>query len=104
MITMILVESSQIHAYGFDPETQVLALQFKRKGPDGTRIGGSIYTYANVTPAMFDELVCAPSAGTWFGATLKPFADRYPYTKLTDEQIADLIVSGTAPQSPVAAS
>lgn len=79
-ITMCPCDSIQIHAYGYDPATQTLALQFKRT-VDGERVGGSVYHYANFTPEAYNAFVQANSKGAHFGIHIKPFADRYPFTK-----------------------
>lgn len=70
-ITLIACTSSQIHAYGYDPESRTLALQFKRKGEDGTRIAGSIYEYDEVPPELYAEFCAAESKGIFFGARIK---------------------------------
>lgn len=74
-------DSTQLHAYGYCPVTQRLAIQFKRKGPDGTRIGGSVYHYSNFTPQAYNAFEKADSKGTHFGIHIKPFADKYPFVK-----------------------
>jgi len=72
------VESSQINAIGYDPETLVLAIQFKGwKGEVG-----STYHYANVTAADFEAFKNADSIGRHFGQHIKPFTDKFPYTKV----------------------
>lgn len=75
-------ESSQIHAHGFDRETQTLALQFKRT-VDGKRVGGSVYHYANVSPELYDELCKCESIGAFFGSRIKNETKKYPFTKIT---------------------
>ena len=61
------VESSQIAAIGHDAETNTLAIRFKNwKG-----VPTSLYQYQNFTAEDF-------------GAHIKPFAEKYPYTKIED--------------------
>lgn len=74
-ITMDSVESSQIHSIGHDAETQTLAIQFK----SGTR---AIYHYANVTAEEFAAFRDAESVGSHFYKNIKPFPEKYPYTRI----------------------
>ncbi len=60
---MIPVESTNIAAIGYDDETQVLRVQFKR--------GGSAYEYPNIQRERFDALRTAPSVGGYFSAFIK---------------------------------
>lgn len=72
------VESSQIAAIGHSPETETLAIQFKSwKGEVG-----STYHYANFSAADFEAFKNADSLGRHFGKNIKPFPDKYPYTKV----------------------
>ena len=73
-------DSTQLHAYGYCHDTQRLAIQFKRTVA-GERVGGSIYHYANVTPEAFNAFSQSDSKGAHFGIHIKPFADKYPFTK-----------------------
>lgn len=60
-IALDAVESSQIHAVGFDKATNRLAIQFKSKaGP------GSIYHYRNFTADDFAAFRAADSLGAHF--------------------------------------
>jgi len=87
-ITLIPCNSSQIHAYGYDPATKTLALQFKRKGENGERVGGSIYHYENVPADVYQAFVAAESKGRFFGAHIKGNAD-FAYRKIEPEQKAE---------------
>lgn len=79
------VESSQINAIGHDAETNTLAIQFKGwKGEIG-----ATYHYANFTAEDFEAFKGAESIGRHFGKAIKPFADKYPYTKVEDKPAAD---------------
>lgn len=73
------VESSQIAAIGHDPETNTLAIQFKAKSGEG-----SVYHYANFDADAFAALKGAESIGSHFGQHIKPFKDKYPFTKMRD--------------------
>lgn len=71
-IPMEPVESNQVKAVGYDPETKTLAVTFTR-GP------GSIYHYPNVEPELHVNFMQAESKGTFFGKNIKelPF-DKFP--------------------------
>jgi hypothetical protein len=78
------VESSQIHSIGHDPETNTLAIRFfsgwgEKKKP------GSLYHYQNFTADDFEAFKSAESLGKHFGGHIKPFADKYPYTKIVED-------------------
>ncbi len=72
------VESSQIHAVGYDAATQKLQLQFYKKG----REPGSIYEYDNVQPKHYEALMGAPSIGSWFSNNIKNNPAMFPYRKI----------------------
>ena len=75
------VESSQIHALGHDAETNTLAIRFTSgHGPD--RGPGSLYHYANVTAEDFAAFKGAESIGKHFGRYIKPFPEKYPFTRI----------------------
>lgn len=78
IVKLIEVQSSQIHAIGHDPETNTLAVRFKNWKGEIT----GLYHYANVTAADFAEFQSAPSKGRHFGQHIKPFTDKYPFTKI----------------------
>lgn len=81
IVRLQTVESSQINAIGYDPETQTLAIQFKNwKGEIG-----STYHYSNVTQADFDAFNASESKGKHFGRHIKPHAGKFPYTKVADK-------------------
>jgi len=79
------VDSSQIAAIGHDPETNTMAVQFKNSKGEPS----STYHYANCTQEMHDECLAAESIGVWFGATLKPNAEKYPFTKQQPKEKKD---------------
>ncbi len=72
------VESSQIKSIGF--ENGVLEIEFVSHAKDGRL--PSIYQYVNVTTEDHAALIGAESIGRHFGAFIKPFPNRYPYTKV----------------------
>lgn len=76
-IAMDSVESSQILAIGYDAESQTLAIQFKSK----TGIG-SVYHYDNVTADDFSAFRDAESIGSHFYKHIKPFPEKFPYTRI----------------------
>lgn len=78
------VDSSQINAVGYDPGTQTLAIQFK--GWKGEL--GATYHYTNVTPEDFAAFKGAESLGRHFGRYVKPFPEKFPYTKVADKPSA----------------
>jgi hypothetical protein len=66
------VESNQVGAVGYDPETKTLAVRFKRGA-------GAIYHYPDVSPETHAAFVFADSIGTYFGQHIKPLPfKKYP--------------------------
>ena len=59
-------DSSQLAAFGFDYETDTLAIQFKNKG------GGlsDVYHY-QISQALFEQMNAAESKGKFFGENIK---------------------------------
>lgn len=76
-IELTRVESSQIHAIGYDEAQRTLAIQFKNK--NGV---GSLYHYENVPPEMHQEFMAADSKGRFFQQKIKPATEQYPFTKI----------------------
>ncbi len=64
---LITVESSMIHAVGYDPEKHILEVVFNT---------GRTYQYADVPPEVYDSLLKAESKGRYFLAHIR---DAYPY-------------------------
>ena len=83
-------DSSKVYGYGYVPETQTLAVQFK--GFDGTPRGNA-YHYPNVTPEMFAELEAAESKGKHINAVF--VKTQYPFEKL----LAGAPAAPSAPES-----
>ncbi len=61
------VESSAIHAIGYDPDLRVLEVIFNT---------GRIYQFTDVPPEQFDALRRAQSKGRYFSEHIR---DAYPY-------------------------
>lgn len=71
------VESSQIEAVGYEPDSKTLGVKFLAKG----KWPASEYHYANVPPQIHRAMMAAASVGSFFTAEIKSRADLYPYTK-----------------------
>lgn len=69
MIEMIYVDSSNIEAIGYDIETSELHIQFT---------SGRYYIYHDVPSEIFNEMICAPSKGSFFNREVKGI---YQFTK-----------------------
>ena len=67
---MIPVSSSNVESIGYDPETQILHVKF---------IGGSLYQYLNVPQIEYDQLINAPSIGSYLNRNIKGL---YAYQKI----------------------
>ncbi len=79
-IPLTPVESSQIHAVGYDGPSQTLAIQFLSFN-GASKKPGSIYHYQNVPDEIHKGLISAESIGKYFSENIKPRADKYPYQK-----------------------
>lgn len=83
------VESSQIASIGYDPAAQKLHLEFT---PPKGKVTGSVYEYANVPQAIYDGFFLKDddgnqrSIGRYFGSTIKPNKELYPYTRIAEPQ------------------
>jgi len=80
-IALDSVDSSQIAAIGHNPETDTLAIRFRRK--DGS--DGSLYHYANVTTEDFSAFKNAASVGSHFYKHIKPDTEKYPYVRIVEQ-------------------
>src|SRR5919199_1489760 len=65
----IVVESNYLRSVGYDSSSQVLEIEFQR---------GEVYQYIDVPPAVYTDLMNAPSHGKYFNANIK---EVYPYRK-----------------------
>jgi len=68
---LVTVDSSMIHAVGYDAETQTLEVVFNT---------GRTYLYRNVPPEEFDGLMAAESKGRYMRANI---IDMYPYSQVS---------------------
>lgn len=90
-IEMVPCASSQIEAFGYDAETQTLAIRFPGRGATP----GSVYHYADVPAHVFEQMSAAESKGKFFGSQIR---GHYEYQKQPD---ANGVVFGlTTAQSP----
>lgn len=64
------VTSSNIQSIGYDPEAQILEIEFKN---------GGTYDYSGVPEYIHTGIMNAESHGKYFHANIK---DRYPFIKL----------------------
>ena len=64
------VESSNLSEVGYDEQTQVLEVMFKN---------GGIYQYETVSMETYQNLLDAPSVGSFFHYNVK---DQYPTNKI----------------------
>lgn len=84
-ITMDSVESSQIDAIGYDAHSQTMAIRFKGKGDKP----GSVYHYSNFTDEDWQTFSQAESIGSHFYRHIKPFPEKYPYTRIESAQTTE---------------
>ena len=70
MPEMIFVDSSNIEAIGYDEDNQELHVQF---------LSGACYMYIGVPRDVFDNLMYAPSKGSFLNREIKGI---YSYSKL----------------------
>jgi hypothetical protein len=72
MAMRTLVESSQIASIGYDPQTEILEVEFKGRG--------AVYEYYNVPKDVYDTLMVSESVGSDFNTLVK--AAGYEYRKV----------------------
>lgn len=84
-IKLQTIKSSQLDGIGHDAATNTLAVQFK---PNKTAAAegkpGPVYHYANVTAEDFEAMSGAESIGSHFYRTIKPAADKHPFTRIPE--------------------
>lgn len=66
----IPVPSSNLAAIGYDPDTEILEVEF---------LNGSVYEYKNVPQVVYDELMSSSSHGTYFNSQIR---NTYPSAKI----------------------
>jgi hypothetical protein len=64
------VESSNLRSVGYDPATQTLEIEFH---------SGGVYQYVGVPPSVYQDLLAAPSLGSYFQAAIR---NQYAYTRI----------------------
>ncbi len=78
------VESSQIAKIGYEPETETLGIIFhSTKKQKEAGLPGSEYHYSFVNSDTYYALMTASSVGKFFGEHIKPFTEKYPFTKVS---------------------
>jgi hypothetical protein len=73
-VKLTTVESTMIHAVGYDAESQTLEVIFN---------SGGIYFYDNVPPKVYEELMAAASKGSYMKQAI---IDVYPHSELAHRQ------------------
>lgn len=63
-----VVQSSQIHSIGFNPETKTMQVEFRSRKP---KEPNSVYEYQNVDPKDHNALMAAESHGSFWIRNLK---------------------------------
>ncbi|MGD9613284.1 MAG: KTSC domain-containing protein [Kiritimatiellia bacterium] len=66
-VEMVAVESSLLHKVGYDPEAKTLVVQMNNSSDR--------YVYSNVSQTVFDNLLAAPSKGSFY---VKKIKGKYP--------------------------
>ena len=59
---MIAVSSSNVESIGFDSSTETLFVRF---------LNGSLYEYKNVPIMVYEQLIAAPSIGSYMHRNIK---------------------------------
>lgn len=67
-----VAQSSHLQSYDYDPNTQVLTVQF---------VNGAVYQYSGVPLTEYHNLVQSGGAGTYFWTKIR---DQYPTAKIVD--------------------
>ena len=67
---MVPVSSSNLAAVGYDPPTETLRVEF---------LNGSLYEYKAVPQGVYDELMAAPSHGSYFNRFIR---NSYAYERI----------------------
>ena len=74
MKNLTLVESSMIHAVGYDSKTRILEVVFN---------SGRTYCYEGVPPKVYKELMAADSKGSYMRSEI---IDMYPTSQLSSRR------------------
>ena len=70
------VRSSNLVSVGYDPDTLVLEIEFR---------GKRVYQYAEVPVKVWHSLMAAPSAGSFFDASIRNVYAAKAVTEITQE-------------------
>lgn len=70
---LVPVQSSDVYAWGYDPSTYELQIQFTN---------GRIYSYTNVSMEEFTALSMSPSKGSAFWAFIRRQPLLHPWVRL----------------------
>lgn len=70
-MNLITVDSSMIHAVGYDPQTQELEVVFS---------SGKIYRYSNIPEQIYQQFMAADSKGSYMRSCIIGF---YPERKVS---------------------
>jgi hypothetical protein len=70
----IQVESSNIIAIGYDPETMILEVEFGKEGPED--LTNRIYQYENIPAELYEEFIEDASPGGFLGSNIRK---QFPY-------------------------
>lgn len=86
---MTPVQSSQVAAIGYAPDTKKLRVRFKPFASKGQEAKAEpTYEYANVSQGDYDAIFNAESIGREINQRLKKNPSAFPYRKLSDEEAA----------------
>jgi hypothetical protein len=77
------VKSTNIRSLGYDPLTKAMEVTFH--GSDD-----AVYTYQNISPMMYAELMNAESIGEWFHNQIKAHKNSYPFMKSMTKEKHDV--------------
>ncbi len=69
------VQSRHVAGLGYDPLTQKLRVAFTT---------GTQYDYQNVPPEIYEEMLAAPSVGSYHALAIR---NKYEFQKVTDESV-----------------
>lgn len=83
------VQSSQVSAIGYDPETKKLRVRFKPFANKGSEQKPEpTYEYSHVSQGDYDAIRNAESVGREINQRLKKNPSAFPYRKLSEEEAA----------------
>lgn len=74
-VKMVPVSSSNMAALGYDPDSQVLTVQFHGKDEKS----GRVYQYQNVPAWLYGDMLGSDSVGMFFNQTIRANGQLYPF-------------------------